>query len=281
MQQLPPRAEAPQRALSTRAVAYASCGLLLALGAPAGWLAIRLASGAVAGGVAREIASQWPLYAYLVLGTAAAFVAFGLVLGVRGDRIDHAAQQFEALALSDPLTGLRNRRYFDQRLLAECARADREEKSLALIAVDLDLFKKVNDAHGHAVGDRALGHAARVLQETARLGDVACRVGGEEFSVICPGAEASDAYGIAERFRLALSATAFIYRPRVSLTITASVGVAIHARGEAPERLVVEADRALYDAKRSGRNRVVLARPHRRGGHQPLMRVLHPTPARR
>ena len=160
----------------------------------------------------------------------------------------------ERQALVDGLTGLANRRAAADALHAEAARAQRLETSLSVVLADLDGFKDVNDEHGHAVGDEVLRAFADVLRETVRESDVAGRWGGEEFLLLLPGADLDGAIQFADRVRIGLAARTIPSAP--GLRVTASFGAAEY-RGESnSEELVEAADRALYRAKRAGKDRV-------------------------
>ncbi|MGZ4403775.1 MAG: diguanylate cyclase, partial [Gaiellaceae bacterium] len=160
----------------------------------------------------------------------------------------------ERQALVDGLTGLANRRAAAEALHAEAARAGRLETPLSVVLADLDGFKDVNDAHGHAVGDAVLRTFAEVLRETLRESDVAGRWGGEEFLLLLPGADADGAAHLAERVRIGLAARRIPGVP--GLRVTASFGVAEYAGETNTEQLVAAADSALYRAKRTGKDRV-------------------------
>jgi diguanylate cyclase (GGDEF)-like protein len=160
----------------------------------------------------------------------------------------------ERQALVDGLTGLANRRAASDALHGETARAERLETPLSVVLADLDEFKEVNDAHGHAVGDEVLRVVAEVLRETLRESDVAGRWGGEEFLLLLPGADEEGAAQLAERVRVALAARSIPSVP--GLHVTASFGVAEYAGETTPEQLLEAADGALYRAKRAGKGRV-------------------------
>ncbi|GEM_PF-464616 len=162
----------------------------------------------------------------------------------------------ERQALVDGLTGLANRRACAQALHAELARAERYGTRLSVVLADLDGFKAVNDAHGHAAGDKALGMFAAVVRETLRESDHAGRWGGEEFLLLLPGADEEGAAQLAERIRVALAARSIERADGSRLRVTASFGVAEHVPGASAEQLVAAADEALYRAKRAGKNRV-------------------------
>jgi two-component system cell cycle response regulator len=161
------------------------------------------------------------------------------------------------LASSDPLTGLRNRRWLVHHLgvLLECGR-DRE---LTALLIDVDHFKSVNDACGHAAGDAALRAVAGILRDSVRACDTVARYGGDEFVAVMPDAGRDEAARIAERLRAAVELADL--RPGGSARITVSVGVAGSAGGGTAEAVLAAADRTLYAAKRTGRNRVVVAEP--------------------
>ena len=164
----------------------------------------------------------------------------------------------ERLALTDPLTALPNRRAYEESLTSEIARATRHCKPLALLYLDLDRFKEVNDLYGHAVGDEALVGFADLLRRHGRRGDLSARIGGEEFAVLLPHTGRAQAALVAERIRRALE-SAPVGRTR-AVSITTSVGVAIF-KGSSPAdapSFAQEADEALYRAKAEGRNRVAL-----------------------
>ncbi len=166
--------------------------------------------------------------------------------------------RLERLAMTDELTGLSNRRSFFIRGGEEVKKARRYHTPLALIMLDIDRFKDINDTYGHEAGDEALQCLAETLRENSREVDVAARLGGEEFCILLPNTNASDAFILAERLRLAIEGEGcFLDKQRMHLT--ASVGVAAFS-GEMPDldALLRSADAAMYQAKNQGRNRVVL-----------------------
>ncbi|HEX2123464.1 MAG TPA: GGDEF domain-containing protein [Thermoanaerobaculia bacterium] len=167
--------------------------------------------------------------------------------------LEQANTRLEALSLEDDLTGIANRRSFERALLDEWNRARRREQPLALILLDLDHFKDLNDRRGHPAGDECLRRVGAFLAEAVRRsGEVVARYGGEEFAILLPGVDADGAIGVAESLREGIERLG---------TVTASCGVAavVPAHDSAPEVLVASADRALYAAKHSGRNCVRVA----------------------
>jgi diguanylate cyclase (GGDEF)-like protein/PAS domain S-box-containing protein len=176
-------------------------------------------------------------------------------------------EKLEALATIDGLTGLANRRRFDERLQEEWGRAYRERTCLALLMIDVDHFKAYNDAYGHQAGDGCLRAVARILAEAVqRTTDFVARYGGEEFAILLSNTDAARCVRVAERIRQAL-AQAAIPHPRALpfRQVTASLGGATCWPGidqsAVPASLIEAADRALYDAKHSGRDRLVMANP--------------------
>lgn len=163
-----------------------------------------------------------------------------------------------AMAVTDELTGLYNRRYFDRHLGIMLGKAQEQGRDMALMILDIDHFKAVNDNHGHDAGDAVLREFAARLRRNIRGVDLACRFGGEEFVVLMPDTDAAQAETVAERVRQAIAERPFeVGLPR-PLTVTVSVGVALNeSLSDTPETMVKRADVALYRAKRSGRNRVI------------------------
>lgn len=160
--------------------------------------------------------------------------------------------ELEVLSSTDTLTGLRNRRAFDEKMLDEHQRSARSSQPFSLLLIDIDNFKSYNDDFGHQVGDDALGEVARILQYMVRNYDMAARYGGEEFAVVMPNTAKAGAMELAERLRRGIERAEWINRK-----ITVSIGVATLSYGQSIPALIEEADRALYTAKQQGRNRVV------------------------
>ena len=164
----------------------------------------------------------------------------------------------ERQALVDGLTGVANRRHCEEALTSEISRADRLGTPLTLVLTDLDDFKAINDEHGHAAGDEVLREFAAVLRATLRDSDLAGRWGGEEFLLLLPGADAVGGAQLADRVRASLAERSFLGRDGAVVSVTCSFGVAQHQPGWHERELFAAADRALYRAKREGKNRVEL-----------------------
>lgn len=166
-------------------------------------------------------------------------------------------------AHTDPLTGIANRRSFDERLKAVLRDARESGEALSLLMVDIDHFKKFNDSFGHQLGDKVLQLVARILKTQIKGRDTVARYGGEEFAVILPATKLEGAAALAEQIREAV-ASRHIVQKRTGEdfgTITLSIGAAFLRGGESGESLIKRADDALYAAKREGRNRVVAGQP--------------------
>jgi two-component system cell cycle response regulator len=160
-------------------------------------------------------------------------------------------------AVRDGLTGTYNKRHFLERLVTEFAFAQRHGMALSLLMVDVDHFKKINDGLGHPAGDQVLITLAQLLTAAIRTEDLLARYGGEEFAILCRGTAIGQASILAQRLRASVESHLFEYRDeRISVTISVGVGACLKATANA-QQLIVDADAALYEAKRSGRNRVV------------------------
>jgi two-component system cell cycle response regulator len=167
--------------------------------------------------------------------------------------------------ITDFLTGWHNRRYLQQRLKEEMGRAQRSAGSIACLMIDIDRFKSINDGYGHLAGDNALKEIAQRVDLQIRSMDTAARFGGDEFAIVLPGATGAEAAKLAERIRLVIASVPFALNAQIERTLTVSVGVATVAPGRhetdlkaVADRLLADADAALYRAKALGRNRVQL-----------------------
>lgn len=186
----------------------------------------------------------------------ASVTVIGTVVEILASRNRRLLWRISDEARVDDLTGLLNRRGFEERARIELAWARRKESSLSVVCFDLDSFKSVNDEFGHEIGDLVLVRFAECLRHESRQVDVAARMGGEEFIALLPGTGLDEAYLFAERVRMAFERTTPEGAPRV----TVSAGAATQVAPEQLERLVKSADMALYAAKAQGRNRTVLDR---------------------
>jgi diguanylate cyclase (GGDEF)-like protein len=176
----------------------------------------------------------------------------------------HYVERVKQLAYLDGLTGIFNRRFFEMRILEEVERARRYGTGMAVIMVDIDQFKRLNDEFGHVLGDEVLRQASSLLNQQLRKIDVVCRYGGEEFGILLTQASAQHAMSIAEKLRKMVEEWQF---PGVPRTVTVSAGAAAFPEhGTTRDELVRAADQALYAAKQAGRNRVCLATAARAQG---------------
>ena len=178
------------------------------------------------------------------------------------DSLDETFQrQMYESALRDDLTKAFNKKYFTDRVESEFAYSFRQKTSLALVTFDVDHFKEVNDSYGHPAGDYVLAEMALAVQGVVRVEDVFARVGGEEFSIICRGADIAQGRIIAERVRQTISSHSFVFAgKKIPVTVSAGVAVIQDPRIVDAQGFVAAADHALYEAKRTGRDRVCLWR---------------------
>jgi diguanylate cyclase (GGDEF)-like protein len=190
---------------------------------------------------------------FFIMGSALPMIGTIGFLLMCNDRIN---EELTRLAMLDPLTGVFNRRTFEERAATVIDEAARGVRPLSLLAVDIDHFKHVNDEFGHAGGDEALRLVVALMQETLAEGQILSRIGGEEFAVLLPGADEAEAAATAERLRRHLERSAIdVEGRRLSLKISAGVATVGPAH-RTLATLLRAADRALYAAKHSGRNRV-------------------------
>jgi diguanylate cyclase (GGDEF)-like protein len=186
-------------------------------------------------------------------GTLASVIVFMLLLAL----VD-AWNRAHNLSMRDPLTGLWNRRYLDETMSRELPRARRTNTGIGAIILDVDHFKNLNDTFGHDAGDMVLAHIGELLRHATRGSDIACRYGGEEFSVVLPGATLEQSRNKAEAIRAAFASMHFDFEGQALGTLTLSAGVAALPPGSQDWVNVMRlADKALYTAKQAGRNRVI------------------------
>ena len=191
------------------------------------------------------------------------FAAYAAVVLER-NTLHRQAERLKTLSITDPLTGLLNRRYFQERLEEELVRAERHRRSMSLLMLDVDGFKKLNDTLGHPAGDRALKLVAENLVKSVRTIDIIARYGGDEFVVILPETDVHTTFHVAERIRSDIQAGKYALQgdsERSSLPVTVSIGIAAYPdHGTSSEILLARADKALYEAKALGKNRIELYR---------------------
>jgi len=231
-----------------RSAAFAFAGGVLALGAPAGLLALRsfLAGDASWPFFRRTVLDDPVLYAYLTISTAIAFSLFGALTGRQADALSR-------LSRVDHLTGLANRRAIEELSSLEHSRARRQDSTMAFFIIDLDQLKAINDRKGHRGGDAAILAVASAMTGNARAADVCARWGGDEFAILATATDVDQSRSLAERIRAGVQASA--------AGVTVSIGVAVlrpSASSETIESMFMRADGALYRAKSAGRNRVVV-----------------------
>jgi diguanylate cyclase (GGDEF)-like protein len=179
----------------------------------------------------------------------------------RTKELQEANARLERLAVTDGLTGVFNHRRFQEQLQAELLRSERHKRPMGVLMVDVDFFKKVNDAMGHPAGDELLRRLAEVLSADLRATDLIARYGGEEFAVILPETTKSEAMQVAERMRQAVETRINSGERTWPNKVTVSIGVATFPEdGKSGEQVLTSADQAMYVAKRQGRNRVIGAR---------------------
>ncbi|EDQ33690.1 diguanylate cyclase (GGDEF) domain protein [Hoeflea phototrophica DFL-43] len=242
---------------------------LVGLGGVSAWAAFSAATGGyIVGGV--ETAARFAFMSAILSGLSifcAATLVFPLMAsGLREqgklrkmtESLSVRSQSLEHAAVTDSMTGLYNRRYFDE-ALGEYLNAFRSiNKPIGMVIFDLDHFKQVNDTHGHDVGDEVLRQVAECLHMFTRYHDVVARLGGEEFAILSPNISDRQLRSLADRIRLAVSQLT-VESGNVALRVTISAGIAIWDGTERGDELYRRADRQLYEAKRQGRNRVCAA----------------------
>jgi diguanylate cyclase (GGDEF)-like protein len=235
-----------------------------------GALALAALAAAAGGRAGGAIAAVVAAFAPVPGPVRAAIIVTALVAGELDHRHRGADRTLRARTFTDRLTGLRNYDYFSEVMRSELARVRRYGGCMTLVMLDLDRFKAYNDSHGHGAGNRLLASVGHVLAREKRDADIAARFGGEEFALLVPG-RGTEAIIVAERVRRAIAdiPTGALDRHKVPDIVTASAGIAtfpVDARDA--DELFEQADRALYEAKRRGRNRVVLAEQIREAGRR-------------
>lgn len=233
---------------------YPLLGLALGVGAPLGLLVLR---GFLEEGVTdidwirSELAAHRVTYLYLALSAPLVFALLGYVLGAQRDLLLQSS-------ITDPLTGLFNRRHMEDRLREELARAARHGQPLAFLLIDLDGLKEINDRRGHEAGDAALQAVTESLRQSCRVTDIAARFGGDEFAVLAPLTSAPEALHASERIRAILKQQGS-GKGKGVVSLSVSIGVTDNRQGSVmePREIYRMADKALYEAKERGRDRAV------------------------
>ena len=195
---------------------------------------------------------------------------------VKNDQLEEAVEKLEMMASTDPLTGIANRRAFNQAMERRFAEAMRHDHDLAMIMIDLDGFKQLNDRLGHQAGDLILQRTGRILEANCRRSDLAGRFGGDEFVILLPETDLSTARVAAERIKdeFEHAAAAMLAHANPPVPVSMSIGISClrHSQPVNPDQLVAHADEALYKAKATGKTRIIIYNPASRND-QPLMQA--------
>jgi len=231
---------------------YSLIGLVLGIAAPIGALMIRVIVLHVA--IGPDIAANRFFYLYQLIGSCVVFVVAGWIAGLRAEQLRDAESFYHALSEHDALTGLYNARAFRNRYGRLLERAARTGAPVSLLLIDVDHLKQVNDRHGHTTGNKVLMHVATALREAKRAEDSAARWGGDEFAILLEGADPASAMRVAENVLARVNAKPVAFTRGLTVTVTIGACTATHVSAETD--LFTSADRALYTAKREGRNRV-------------------------
>lgn len=227
---------------------------MLGLGAPVGALLLHMIlDGHARADVLLELRTNAFFYLYDLIGTSLVFAVAGFIAGARAERLWRAEQFYHRLSDADPLTGLLNARAFHDHYGRAIERAAKLGEPVALILIDVDRLKDINDEHGHDCGNTALVTIARTIEESKRVSDVAARWGGDEFAVLLNGGDESAALRTAEAITRRLAAAP---RPHPSIVLTVTMGVSAGVPAAGRLDLFSCADEALYAGKRAGRNQV-------------------------
>ena len=236
-------------------VTYTLIGLLLGTGAPVGAIVLRfLFMDTVRAAPLADLTANRFFYSYELIGSCVLFMIAGYVAGVRAERLREAESFYHSLSEHDALTGLFNARAFRSRYGRLLERSARTGAPLSLLLIDVDHLKMVNDRYGHTTGNKVLMHVANALREAKRAEDSAARWGGDEFAILLEGADAPSALRVAENVLTNVKEKPVPFAR--GLTATVTIGACTAPRVESSSDLFAAADRALYGAKREGRDRV-------------------------
>jgi len=181
-------------------------------------------------------------------------------LALARERARREAEDFARAAVMDPVSGLFNRRHFHERLEEELDRSRRHNTTVALLMIDIDNFKGINDRFGHLAGDLVIRSVGDILKRSVRKFDLCTRFGGEEFAIVMPGSGAESSASVGERIRQRIETFRPTETELADLRVTASIGMAV-SEGASGRELVARADQALYEAKEAGKNRLVEWKP--------------------
>lgn len=235
---------------------YTLVGLVLALGAPVGALLLRTALTGRSPAV--ELAAHSFFYLYTLIGTSIVFGAAGFVAGTITDALARERDRFHMLSEQDPLTGLLNSRAFWERYRRAMEKSGRYHEPLALMVIDVDHLKKVNDQEGHRFGNEVLEHVSRSILAAKRADDIAARWGGDEFVILMPGADTVAARRVAETL-LGMVRAHPVRTSRSERNVGITIGIACAGSEQNPTGLFDRADVALYAGKRGGGNQYQIA----------------------
>lgn len=230
---------------------YSAAGAVAGSGAPLGALLIRAV--VFQSSAAAELASFAFFYLYMLIGTSCAFAIGGYLAGRRADRLERERNRFHDLSEHDALTGMLNARAFTDRYERETARTSKSGEALALLLIDVDHLKRINDEEGHEEGSRSLGRIARAIDRARRTSDVAARWGGDEFALLMPGANSDAAHRVATAILDGVNRE----KTRAGKHLGVSIGIATTELARGAD-LFSRADAALYLAKNGGRGRIAI-----------------------
>jgi diguanylate cyclase (GGDEF)-like protein len=245
---------------------YTLIGLLLGLWAPLSGLLLLWFSPHSAvqlpDFIAGALRKHLPFFIFILSGASLFFSTFGFFLGRRTDSMTSKNRRLTHETLTDPLTGLGNHRFLHEKFKIEFRKHRTSHQPISCLMMDLDHFKRINDACGHPYGDHVLECFAAVLNKCIRRGDLAARYGGEEFFVILPHCDQEEVRKVGERIRKETTGQVFICRQkRFPLTVSLGAVTSYESSGFNYQQLIALSDKALYDAKEKGRNRLIQTTP--------------------